>query len=312
MKNKFILAGLLFSGLMVSCGGADEAKESHDETAETTEVTTETTEEEVVEEDGKIDPFKDYPDVALNATAGDLILTPSKNWQEDATTKGSDQVTFIFYKQTLAEVGDTYSKVDFMSDKGVEIPNYMIVPLKPNQSAKKGDIILTWWQSGSGMKRAIVVDDSNPQEPVVNYIDIKWDNPAKTSDGVGFGQMKEAIAPNSFHKLSSDWEPGTTVAIKDGSSYKAATVINVSGDKVLTIGFAGVMTMSNKSDCTPLPVVPDVKKGDEVQAPWVGKFVNTKVVKVDKEMGRVWCEDPYSDEPMVIPFGDITTGLDIK
>jgi hypothetical protein len=310
MKRKIIFASLFFAGVTVSCGGSEESTTDHNEHSDTTS-TVETT-AEIVEDDGKINPFKDFPSVGLTANAGDFILTPSKNWQEDGTKEGTEKVTFIFYQQKLAEAGSEYSKVDFMSDKGVEIPNYMIVPIRPNQSAKKGDILLTWWQTGSGMQRAIVVDDANPLEPVVNYIDIDWDNPAKNSDGTGFGQKKEQIKPNTFHKLNDLWEPGTTVAALVDGSYKAATVINVSGDKVLTIGFAGRMVMYNKSDCTPIAVNPNFKVGDEVQAPWVGKFVNTKVVKVDKLMGRVWCEDPYSDDPMVIPFGDVTTGLAIK
>ena len=49
-----------------------------------------------------------------------------------------------------------------------------------------------------------------------------------------------------------------------------------------------------------------------VQAPWVGTYKNLKVEKVDAKMGRVWVDDPYSDKPMVVAFGDITSGLAIK
>jgi len=72
------------------------------------------------------------------------------------------------------------------------------------------------------------------------------------------------------------------------------------------------MAIHNMADCTAIEVNPNVKVGDEVQTPWVGRFVNTKVVKVDKKMGRVWVDDPYSDDPMAIPFGDVTTGLNIQ
>ncbi len=307
MKKKLLIIGMV-SFVMASCGGGEESAESS-ETNETTD-TTSTVDEEVVET-GAIDPFKDFPKNAIQAEAGDIVLTPSLNWQEDATNEGPDDVTFIFYNATMAATGDTYSTVDFTFDGENEIPNYMIIPIKSGQTAKKGDILLTWWQSGSGMQRAIVVDDANPAEPVVNYIDIDWDNPATTSEGVGFGQVKEQIKPNSFHVLTSKWAPGTTVAANKDGKYVAATIVSVSGDKVLTVGFAGKMAVYSKSDCVAIEVNPNVKKGDEVQAPWVGSFVNTKVVKVDKEMGRVWCEDPYSDEPMVIPFGNVTSGLPI-
>jgi hypothetical protein len=304
-KSKFLIAAVLFASLFACSGGSEKSENNENsDTAKT---------EDLVENDGAIDPFKDFPKDKIMANAGDYVLTPSVNWQRDATEQGYEKVTFIFYKATLAGIGDEYSKVDFLGEKGVEIPNYMIIPIKAEQTAKVGDIILTWWQSGSGMERAIVTDASDPKAPFVNYIDIDWDNPAKNKEGVGIGQQTEQIEESTFHVISSKWQPGTSVAVKEGKDYKLNTIVKVSGNKVLTIGFAGKMNMYNKDECTPLEVKPNVKVGDEVQAPWSsGKFINTKVIKVDQKFGRVWCEDPYSDDPMVIPFGDITTGLDIK
>ena len=311
MKKKIFIASIVMASL-VSCGGGEESHEESTENATEEVATNDETEETEEAEITQIDPFQDFPDVGFAGAEGEFVLTPSKNWQEDATRDGADKTTFIFYNAKMAKPGTEYSTVDFTFDGEVEIPNYMIVPIKSNQTAKKGDILLTWWQTGSGMQRAIVVDDSNPAEPVVNYLDLDWDNPATNNDGVGIGQATYQIKPNTFHALTKKWDVGTTVAVKDGSDYKAATIISISGDKVLTIGFAGKMAMYNKSDCTAIDVNPNVKEGDEVQAPWVGKFINTKVIKVDKEMGRVWVEDPYSDDPMVVPFGDVTTGLVIN
>lgn len=300
---------LLFSAIVgfsiAACGSSKKADPKTDpkDTTKTEQTSNNTN-------SGKIDPFKDFPKESISGNPGDFVLSPSKNWQEDGTN-GKD-VTYIWYNQTLAEVGAEYSKIDFMSEKGVEIPNYMIIPIKSGQTAKKGDIVLTWWQSGSGMQRAIVVDDKNPSEPIVNYIDIEWDNPAKNDKGVGIGQMTEQLKPNTFHVISNTWEAGTTVAVKTGTEYKSATVIKVSGDKVLTMGFGGKMQVCAKTDCSPVAIKPTVKVGDMIQAPWVGTYKNLKVEKVDAKMGRVWVDDPYSDDPMVIPFGDITTGLDIK
>lgn len=300
---KLILSATIAMAIM-SCGNnKTNDKEKKDTTSTTTEE---------VKQEGKLDPFKGFPKEAITAKVGDYVLTPSENWQKDATEKGPEKVTFIYYSQTIAEVGNEYSKIDFLSNKGVEIPNYMIIPIKSGQSVKKGDIVLTWWQSGSGMKRAIVTDASNPSEPMVNYIDISWTNPAKNSAGIGIGQQSEKIKANSFHVLNNLWEEGTSVAVKEGSSYKQATIVKVSGDKVLTIGFAGVMKVYAKSDCTPIPIIPTCKAGDQVQVPWVGTFKNTKVQKVDSKNGRIWCDDPFSKDPLIVPFGDVITGLDIK
>lgn len=309
MKKKLMIVGMA-AVVLASCGGAEESTETTEAPDSNESVDTASTED--IGEIGAIDPFPDFPKGNLAAAEGDYVLTPSVSWQEDATKEGAEDQTFIFYNAKMSKAGAEYSTVDFTFDGEKEIPNYMIVPIKSGQTAKKGDIVLTWWQSGSGMQRAIVTDDSNPAEPEVNYIDIDWDNPAKTDEGVGFGQRKEVIKPNSFQVLTSEWAPGTTVAVKNGADYKAATVISVNGNEVLTLGFAGKMASYPKADCIALPVVPNVKVGDMVQAPWVGTFKNVKVQKVDKVMGRVWTDDPFSDDPMVIPFGDIATNLPIK
>ena len=307
MKKKLLIIGVS-AFVLASCGGAEE---SADETTNSEAIDTATTESEEVEI-GAIDPFPEFPKGEMVSAEGDYVLTPSKGWQEDATREGAEDQTFIFYNATMGAAGAEYSTVNFTFDGEVEIPNYMIVPIKSNQTAKKGDIVLTWWQSGSGIERAIVTDDSNPAEPIVNYLDIDWDNPAKNSDGVGIGQMTEKLKPNSFHVITAEWAPGTTVAVKDGADYKAKKVISMNGDKVLCLGFAGKMSIHSKSDCTALPVKPSVKAGDMVQVPWVGTFKSVKVQKVDAKMGRVWTDDPFSDDPMVIPFGDVTKTLPIK
>jgi hypothetical protein len=303
MKRIYLIPAMVAALAMTACGGDEEATE--DENTESEPETTET----VDVARSAIDPFPDFPMASLNANDGDVVLTPSKSWQEDATAEGADNVTFIYYDAVVSTVGEGTSTVDFTFDGEVEIPNYMIIPIKANQSAKKGDIILTWWQSGSGMQRAIVTDDSDPSAPEVCYLDLDWDNPATTSEGVGIGQAKYQLEAGTFHVLTSDWSPGTTVAVSTDGKYKAATIVSINGDDVLTIGFAGKMKMYSKADCTPCPVVPNVNVGDEIQAPWVGSFTNSVVEKVDKENGRIWCDDPYSDEPMVIAFGDVLTGL---
>lgn len=301
---KFLFAAFVLA-MFISCGGGTNTNEK-----ETEEKTTEEN-ELVLEEDGKVNPFKDFPAVSIKSNSGDYILTPSLVWQQDATTDGPESQSFIFYSANMVEPGAEYSTVDFLFDKGIEIPNYMIIPIKSGQTAKVGDIVLTWWQSGSGMQRAIVTDATDPSSPSVNYIDIDWDNPATNAYDIGIGQMTEQIEANTFHVLKNTWEPGTTIAVKDGVDYKHAIVISISGSKVLAMLWSGSMKIFDKSDCIAVAIKPNVKVGDEVQAPWVGTFVNTKVVKIDQKNGRVWCEDPYSDDPMVIPFGDVTTELDI-
>ena len=107
-------------------------------------------------------------------TDGELILAPYTYYKvaiddkEDLKRKG-----LIFYKTKLETAGSEKSVVNYMED--YELPNTLIIGLPEGATAKKGDILLTWWQSGSGMKRAIVRDDSNPAEPKVDYLDMTCD-----------------------------------------------------------------------------------------------------------------------------------------
>jgi hypothetical protein len=159
------------------------------------------------------------------------------------------------------------------------------------------------------MNRAIVVEAGDPSEPTVRYLDIAYDNPAKSRDGkTTIGQMDEKLKPNSFVKISSAWEPGTVVAVNDGANRKKAQIIRVAGDKVLAIGFAGSLHVYDKSASTPVPVKPNVKAGDKVKAAIYGNFQNVTVTKVDNRNGRVFVKNETGDTTeKAIAFGDVMT-----
>lgn len=251
-------------------------------------------------------PFSGFPTVGTTAKAGEVVLCPSYDWIQDAATKEPNKVTFIFYKQKMSAPGDVESEVEFLSPGKEKVANAYIIPIPAGQTAKVGDIVLTWWQSGSGMNRAIVVEASNPSEPTVRYLDIEYDNPSKSSDGkTTIGQMEEKLKPNSFVKISNAWEPGTVIAVNDGADKKRAQVIRVAGDKVLALGFAGRLQVYDKSACTPLPVVSNVKAGDKVKAPLAGTFTDGTVTKVDGKIGRVFVKIGTTSEEKAIAFGDV-------
>jgi hypothetical protein len=253
----------------------------------------------------------DYPVIeTTNAKAGEFVLAPSREFLNNAFEKGCDYATFIFYSFPMLTPGAKESKLSSFSDT-VVMPNSLIIPIPANQTAIVGDIILTWWQSGSGMMRAIVVNADNPSEPVVKYLDLDWDNPATNSDGVSIGQMDEAIKPNTFVRINGDWEPGTAVAVNDNGSYKHAQIINVSGDKVLLCGFAGKLSVANKADCKPVPVYTIYNVGDEVWVPHIGSFTKGKIKKTDKKVGRYWVEIEFagSKEEIVVAFSDAIKDL---
>ncbi len=230
-------------------------------------------------------PFADFPKVETTAKAGEYVIVPSYNWIKDAAEKGVDSTMFIWYVQKMAQPDKENSEVQFMQERK-KVPNAYVVAIPPGQKAKNGDVILTWWQTGSGMNRAIVVDDKDPIAPIVRYLDIDYDNPAKSRDNVTtIGKMDEKIVPDSFFKIK-EWDAGTTVAIQDGANLKKGQVIRVAGDKVLVLQSVGKLKVYPKSACKPVPVVPNVKDGDRVKVPFVGTFKDATVSKVDAKIGR--------------------------
>ncbi len=307
MKRIFLPA-LAIALMGYACNNSSNQQKENDTTsADTAVVNTANAAEEAEQKKSVKDIFADFPTMATTAQTGEYVLIPSYKMLEKHVN--GDKGAMIYYQAKMAKPGETISGLAFTFDGEQEVPNHMIVPIASGQKVQKGDIVLTWWQSGSGMQRAIVTNAQDPTAPEVHYLDISWDNPAQ-KDGLSIGQMKEKIKENTFAKLTNEWQPGTSIAYLDGTNMKKFTIINVSGDKVLALGFAGTMKILEKSACTALKVNNQVKVGDKVQAPWVGTFKSGVVTEVKSEYGRAVVKfDHLSDEEEVIPFGDITTGL---
>ena len=249
-------------------------------------------------------PFPDFPKVGAAAKAGDYVLAPSYNWIKDAAEKGVETTTFIWYVQKMAAPGKEDSELQFLQERH-KVPNAYIIPIPQKQTARKGDIVLTWWQTGSGMQRAIVVDDTDPIRPIVRYLDIAFDNPAKARDGVTtIGKMDEKLTPDSFVKLKS-WDAGTTVAVQQGANQRHARVIRVAGNQVLVLE-SSKLKVYPKASCQSLPLVPAVSPGERVKAPRYGQnFAAASVVSIDQRNGRVFVKFDGDRESQAIAFGDV-------
>lgn len=250
-------------------------------------------------------PFPDFPKVGVSAKPGDYVLAPSYNWIKDAAEKGVETTTFIWYVQKMAVPGKEDSELQFLQERH-KVPNAYIIPIPPKQTAKKGDIVLTWWQTGSGMQRAIVVDDADPARPIVRYLDIAYDNPAKSRDGsTTIGKMDERLVPDSFVKLKS-WDPGTRVAVQAGANQRVATIIHVSGASVLVLETGNKLAVYPKNDCQAVPLMLNVSAGDRAKAPRYGQnFASATVASVDERNGRVFVRFDGDKEDKAIAFGEV-------
>lgn len=259
-------------------------------------------------DDGTI-PGIDFPAGPTTAKAGEWVLAVNRLLY-DKFVATPDKASVIFYSEQLTEAGETMSKFKF-GGKESAVPNLVVIPLAPGGKAKVGDIVLTWWQSGSGMQRAIVTDAKDPKQPVVRYLDLNYDNPAKSRDKTTtIGQMDEQLKPDTFVKLTSALQPGTTVACKDGKDWRMGTVIRANGDKLLVHGLKVRLAVQPKADCTAMPLKPAYKVGAAVMAKWSFVMRPAVVTKVDAKIGRIWVKyDKMGDKETAVAFGEIIDKL---
>lgn len=297
MKKSIILAiALPLAFALTNCGGS--SKDNKKDNNENKQPETEVVEAEVVEAEPEVKepafPW-DFPEGIKNEglAEGQNVLSIHSFYPNALEKENPANETFIFYSATLGEVGETKSKVrSFGND--IEMPNSLIIPLPEGQTAKKGDIILTWWQTGSGMQRAIVTDASDPTAPKVDYLDLNYKD-----DGKGFANehANEQIKPNTFVVLKDgEWQPGAQIVVTGNDSYEVGTLVSSTDDKVLLKCFAGKIQVFDKADCIVLPLHQNLKPGDEVRAIFTSYLKDGyKVKKVDEKIGRVWVEGGFGD-----------------
>ncbi len=240
-------------------------------------------------------PF-DYPVIAsTTGVMGDNVLTVT------SALKGKDD-TYIYYNAVMSAPGTNVSKVKSFGSE-LSIPNSMIIPLPKGEKVKKGDIVLTWWQSGSGMERAIVTGGTATQ-PTVRYLDM---------DANSSSDKEDTLQPDTFVKIADGWNAGVTVGCMDATStnYGKYQILNATDSKVLVGGWAGSIKTFDRSKCFVVPVVPTVKVGDSVYIPNYGSFTAGKVKKVDAALGRVTVTYSFGgqDTDAAVAYGDVATKL---
>jgi hypothetical protein len=251
----------------------------------------------------------DFPAVATTAQPGQWVLCPPQKFVENLREAGPVKTGLIYYAATMKEPGALESIVVDLGKKEMVIPNSLILPIPPGQTAVPGDIILTWWHSGSGMQRAIVVEGGTEAEPMVRYLDITYDNPS------GWGQKTDRCRPNTFFKLEKPFQLGSTVAVKDPrfpQQANRAQIVGETDDRYLVLGFAGRISVAPKAGCVALPIQPELTPGDTALSTTAfARLEKVTVLRVEPEVGRVFIRytSAGKERELAVPYGNITKGL---
>lgn len=214
-------------------------------------------------------------------------MAPLERWVDEAFVGGGEKQTFIYYGAWVSKVGDRETKLKTLPGQTESLPNALILPIGPGESASPGEVVLTAWASGSGLQRAIVVEGGTPTRPKVRYLDMEFESAS------GWGQKDDELPEKTFRVLRQPGELGTTVACKDGSRHVRWVVVAREGEKLLGLGFAGKMKVLERSDCTNLPIAPKVRVAQKIFVPVVGVFVEAKITKTDAAVGRVFAKHAF-------------------
>ncbi len=226
---------------------------------------------------------------SLNASKGMYVLAPSKKAVTDGKTG-----TYIFYAAKLLNSGKGESLIETLSGTQETIPNSLILRVGfEGASAKPGEYVLTWWQSGSGMQRAIVTGGT-PTEPEVQYLDLDYSASAKA----------EKLKPGTFSRLVESFG-GSTLACKESKEWVHYQKVNQIGDKVLVVGWAGKVKVFPLADCDNVVFSAGDPSavGDKVQVPVIGSYMPATVTKVDAKIGRVWAKYSFAGAEKEEAFG---------
>ena len=201
-------------------------------------------------------------------------------------------------KETLIFYSDKYMDNTDGLING-KTPNALCIPLPKGVKAKKGDILLTGWQTGSGLQRAIVTDASAPNAPTVCYLDLNYEG-----NGRGFAERyaNQQIKPNSFLVLKDgQLMSGAPIAYFEEGEWKSGKCVNATNDKVLVLAWGDKVCAVDKSNVKVLPLKPKFKVGESVMAEFVDSYCEGyTVTKIDKSIGRVWVKKGSSEKILSI------------
>jgi hypothetical protein len=274
MKTLFSVCALAL--LFAACGGKKPDNNTSTTTTTTTTTTTPTKTEPAANAPKSKTPF-DFPVLKTLAAKGDektfiVDMTELERSVNDKKSNPNTTYSASFRNSALKSVGEYESE---MYD-GAKIPNELIYVVPKGQTAKVGDIVAGKW-SGV-LKRAIVINADNPSSPKVKFLNV----------GESYGKEEQTLDADAFEVISKPFASGSCCAYKDpvDGRHKLIFIYVAQGDKVM--GFHGTELLCvDKSQCTPVPVKPDFKVGDEIQYPFVSVFSKGVVTAIDEKNGIV-------------------------
>lgn len=214
---------------------------------------------------------------------GDYVLAPSKANYDTAIAQGLENTLFVYYPRKVIKQTDSSFILDEYGDIS-NIPFAFVIALQKNKKVIAGDLVLTWWQKGTGMQRAIVLNKDSSETPVVYYIDNQY---SLYSPATNINYWIDTLMPNTFLLIKDSLMPGRTVTEKGEDFSNFYIVISAIKDKILVLSWSGNIKVLLKKDCIFIPFKPQIEAGDSVLVPYIGMYSRGRVISKWNDIGKL-------------------------
>lgn len=234
----------------------------------------------------------------------DYVLTPAKSSIDFMKNKGLDSALFVFYPRLVIGLTSDSVIVDEIGTR-VSIPNLLVIPFSKNCKVIKGDVLLTWWQKGTGMQRAIVLNSDSTYTPTVYYLDNQYSLYSPATD---IKYWMDTLLPNSFLVLRDSVMVGRSALYEDLYYSTFYKIVSSNLDKVVAINWAGSVKVFDKYELELVSFMRSFDKGDSVMVPYYGTYCSGRVKKVWADLGKLTVDITFIDEKIEV-FANVVDAI---
>lgn len=227
---------------------------------------------------------------------GKYVLSPSKANYDSLLANGIENVIFVYYPRNFIKSEKDFLYLKEFGDT-IEMPKSITIPLPDSQMVSKGDVVLTWWQNGTGMQRALVLSKEPTYTPTVYYLDNQYYFYYSDNDPLFW---IDTLMPSSFLKIEDKLMPGRSCSITGKYVSSFYTIINSLGYKLVVMSWSGDLQIVSTKECEIVPMNTTFEVGDSVSVPYLGTYTNGTVKTVYDDIGKMMVKINFIDTTMVI------------
>ncbi len=243
----------------------------------------------------------DFPAAIPLGQVGEAVLAAPEPWVARALSVGAEeQIVSLFLARVVAR-GPGRSRVESHTGASWTLPNALIVPLGAARRAEPGQVVLTHAPPEGRWSRAVVVGGTEAG-PRALLLDVPLAAPG--------GAPAITLRAREYRVLSAAWQPGTSVACRQGTELKRAVpgeageargaqeasgapsggaastwvryrLIRAEGEALLGLSYAGELTRLQRGECQGISPDNAVKVDEALLAPELGGYVPVRVVEPD-------------------------------